>query len=104
VDKNRDYTQVLEERDGSGTVIVKYTYGDDLISQKRSSSLSFYHYDGQMSTRQLSDSSGNITNGYTFDAFGVLLDMFGVTENDYLYTSEQFDANVGFYYLRARYY
>jgi RHS repeat-associated protein len=104
VDKNRDYAQVLEERDGTGAVAVSYTYGDDLISQKRSSSLSFYHYDGQMSTRQLTNSSGNITDGYTFDAFGVLLDKFGATENSYLYTGEQYDANIGFYYLRARYY
>ena len=27
----------------------------------------------------------------------------GVTENDYLFTGEQYDANVAFYYLRARY-
>ncbi|GBC60979.1 RHS repeat-associated core domain-containing pro tein [Desulfonema ishimotonii] len=35
VDKNRDYAQVLEERDGSGGLIVSYVYGDDLIRQKR---------------------------------------------------------------------
>jgi hypothetical protein len=104
VDKNRDYAQVLYKCDESGELIVRYIYGDDLISQKRSSSFSFYHYDWQMSTRQLTDSSGNITDGYTFDAFGVLLDKFGATENDYLYTGEQYDVNVGFYYLRARYY
>jgi hypothetical protein len=38
-----------------------------------------------MSTRQLTDPSGYITDGYTFDAFGVLLDKFGATDNDYLY-------------------
>ena len=65
---------------------------------------SYYHYDGQLSTRQLTDGSANITDGYTYDAFGILLNMFGATENDYLYTGEQYDPNVGFYYLRARYY
>ena len=28
----------------------------------------------------------------------------GTTPNEYLYSGEQFDPNVGFYYLRARYY
>ncbi len=65
---------------------------------------SYYHYDGQLSTRQLTDALANVTDGYTYDAFGILLNMFGATENDYLYTGEQYDPNVGFYYLRARYY
>ncbi len=65
---------------------------------------SYYHYDGQLSTRQLTDALANVTDGYTYDAFGILLNMFGATDNEYLYTGEQFDPNIGFYYLRARYY
>ena len=34
---------------------------------------------------------------------GNLLSRTGDTKNDYLYSGEQFDANTGFYYLRARY-
>jgi RHS repeat-associated protein len=64
----------------------------------------FYHYDGQLSTRQLTDASAQVTDKYTYDAFGLLLNRSGSTENDYLYTGEQYDPNVGFYYLRARYY
>jgi RHS repeat-associated protein len=103
VDKNRDYSQVLEERDSGGSLVVSYNYGDDLISQKRNGVVSYYHYDGQLSTRQLTDAAQNVTDGYTYDAFGVLINRFGATINDYLYTGEQYDANVGFYYLRARY-
>ena len=33
-----------------------------------------------------------------------MIDRTGTTENNYLYTGEQYDANVGLYYLRARYY
>jgi RHS repeat-associated protein len=65
---------------------------------------SFYHYDGQLSTRQLSDASQNVTDTYTYDAFGLLLNRSGSTENNYLYSGEQYDPNCGFYYLRARYY
>jgi RHS repeat-associated protein len=103
VDKNREYAQVLEERYGNGELIVSYTYGDDLISQKRGTSVYFYHYDGIGSTRNLTDSNAVVTDSYVYDAYGVLLEKSGSTENDYLYTGEQFDPNIGFYYLRARY-
>ena len=104
VDKNRPFAQVLEEVDDIGTLIASYVYGDDLISQKRDGMLSYYHYDGQMSTRYLTDNAEAITDSYVYDAFGVMLDHIGTTENSYLYTGEQYDPNAGFYYLRARYY
>ncbi len=104
VDKNRPYAQVLEERDGSSSLIVSYVHGDDLISQNRSGDVSYYHYDGQMSTRNLSQFAGTISDGYVFDAFGLLISRIGSTHSEYLYTGEQYDPNVGFYYLRARYY
>ncbi len=59
------------------------------------------HYQG--STRILTDESSNITDTYNFDAFGVLIGKTGNTYNDYMYTGEQYDENIGFYYLRARY-
>ncbi|NWG12949.1 MAG: tandem-95 repeat protein [Acidobacteria bacterium] len=104
VDKNRDYAQVLEERDGTNALIVSYLYGGDLVRQKRGTEISYYHYDGQMSTRQLTDSSGSTTDSYVYDAFGNLINGSGTTSNKYLYTGQQYDPNVGFYYLRARYY
>jgi len=104
IDKNQPFAQVLEERDNSGSLIVSYVYGDDLISQNRSGILSFYHYDGQMSTRQLTDATEVVTDSYVYDAFGVLINRVGTTVNNYLYTGEQYDPNIGFYYLRARYY
>ncbi|RLA59831.1 MAG: hypothetical protein DRQ89_13575, partial [Epsilonproteobacteria bacterium] len=104
VDKNRPYAQVIEERDFTGSVIVSYVFGDDLISQHRSSSQSYYIYDGSGSTRQLINFIETVTDTYTYDAFGVEVDRSGRTPNRYLYTGEQYDSNVGFYYLRARYY
>ena len=38
-----------------------------------------------------------------YDAYGNLLKQTGTTENDYLYTGEQYNASTGLYYLRARY-
>ena len=44
-----------------------------------------------------------ITDTYMYDAYGNLLKQTGTTENDYLYTGEQYNALTGLYYLRARY-
>jgi len=101
------YAQVVEELQ-SGAVTRSYTYGHDLISQRcptpgANCSLSFYGYDGHGNVRVLTDAAGTVTDTYDYDAFGNLISRTGTTANDYLYTGEQFDANLGFYYLRARY-
>ena len=102
VDANRDYAQVLLESTGADAV--QYSYGHDLISQKRSGAVSYYHYDGLGSTRALSDATGTITDSYHYEAFGEIVAQEGTTENGYLFTGEQFDASLDQYYLRARYY
>ncbi|MBK1872604.1 hypothetical protein FE848_05155 [Marinobacter sp. 1-3A] len=103
MDSNRDYAQVLAEV-ANGSSEVSYTYGDDLVSQTRGGITSYYLYDGHGSTRALADETGSLTDGYHYDAFGVLANSQGSTENSYLYTGEQYDASLGQYYLRARYY
>jgi RHS repeat-associated protein len=84
-------------------VVKQYTYGLDLISQRQSGGVSFYQYDGHGSVRGLSNASGSLTDTYTYDAFGTVLEKTGTTDNNYLYAGEQFDADLGFYYNRARY-
>jgi RHS repeat-associated protein len=96
------YAQVLEEV-VNGTVQRRYTYGLDLISQNQASGVSFYGYDGHGSVRLLTDVNGNVTDTYTYEAFGNLIASTGATPNNFLYTGEQSDPNLGFYYLRARY-
>ena len=44
-----------------------------------------------------------VTDTYTYDAYGTLLKKTGTTDNDYLYTGEQYNEATGIYYLRARY-
>lgn len=103
VDPNRDLSQVLEEK--TGGQVTRYLHGDDLISMDRAGSgLSYYLYDGQLSTRQLANSAGLVTDTYAYDAFGLPLSRTGATVNEYLYNGEQFDPNTGFIYLRARHY
>ncbi len=104
VDKNRLHAQVIEERDASNTLQVQYSYGDDLISQTRGSDDHYYVYDGHGSTRALVDNTENVTDTYNYDAYGDMLSGAGSTQNNYLYSGEQYDSLVEGYYLRARYY
>jgi RHS repeat-associated protein len=45
-----------------------------------------------------------VTDTYSYDAFGNLLHSTGTTPNNYRYRGEQYDSDLGLYYLRARYY
>jgi RHS repeat-associated protein len=51
----------------------------------------------------LTDATAVVTDAYDYDAFGNLISRTGTTPNQYLYAGEQFDAHLGFYFLRARY-
>lgn len=95
---------MLEEYDAGGDSLASYVYGNQLISQDRGGVVSFYHRDATNSTRFLTNSSGTVTDQYTFDAFGQQLTRTGTTANAYLFAGEQFDPGSGLYYLRAQYY
>lgn len=104
------YAQVLEElTEYAGTFSVDrvYTYGHDLVSQRRWNLsewiTSYYGYDGHGNVRLLTDSSGNITDRYDYDAFGNIIAQSGSTPNHYLYCGEQYDPVLEMYFLRARY-
>jgi len=45
----------------------------------------------------IKDGAGNVTDVYTDDAFGNILSKTCTTVNNYLYTGEQYDSNMGFY-------
>ena len=104
------YPQVVEELtgSGSGTVVRRYTYGLGLISENQLINSvwtpSFYGQDGSGSVRQLTNAADGVTDTYDYDAFGNKVNSTGTTPNNYLYRGEQYDADLGLYYLRARYY
>jgi len=109
------YSQVIEEyvseNGGTKKLAATFTFADDLIAQTRYASAptgsltpttSFVHQDGFGSTRWLTDSTGVVTDSVEYDAFGEMIARTGSTDVEHLYRSEQFDPNLGFYYLRAR--
>jgi len=105
------YAQVLEELTSSNAqpaVVTRvYAYGHALLSQDQffgsTWTASYYGYDGHGNTRFLSDANGLVTDTYDYDAFGNLIARTGSTPNNYLFTGEQYDSDLGLYYLRARY-
>ena len=104
VDENSGLAQIAAEIDGSGNVTASYTLnGNERISMERGGKTSYYLHDGHGSVRGLYDGDGRRTDSYSYDAYGNLLTAEGETENDFLYTGEQYNAGTGLYYLRARY-
>jgi RHS repeat-associated protein len=107
------YAQVVEELtvDGaqfpSPVVTRTYTWGHMLVSQDQFDGVawqpSFYGYDGSGNVRYLTSLNGQMTDSYDYDANGVLIGISGNTPNSYLYRGQQYDSDLGLYYLRARY-
>jgi len=80
---------LLMEKDEAGTTIAEYThepgrYGP-LISQRRGAQTRYHHFDGQGSTRALTDESGTVTDTYTYTAFGETVASTGTTANPFGY-------------------
>ncbi|MFO7898545.1 MAG: RHS repeat-associated core domain-containing protein [Planctomycetota bacterium] len=103
IDANRRTFQVLAELDDAGNVKASYVYGFRRISQDRGGQTSYYHYDGQNSTRLLTDGAEAVTDTYDYTAGGRLTASTGATDNAFLYNGQQYDAASGLYYLRSRY-
>jgi RHS repeat-associated protein len=100
--------QVLEEKavSAAATNLVRsYTYGLELVSQRNASTTvqNFYGHDGNGNTRYLTSTNATVTDTYAYDAFGTVIANTGTTANFYQYSGQQYDPNLGFYYLRARY-
>ena len=106
------YTQVLQEKDGSGNVLRTYTLGLNIISQgEANGTVYFLLYDAHGSTRALLNTTGEFVgnNGVrqilTYDAFGNAIGFNpGDALTSHLYNGERTDSTTGFQYLGQHYY
>jgi RHS repeat-associated protein len=104
------YSQVIEERSvttGNVTnLVASYGYGLDSLGQKRGTVTNYFLFDGHGSVRALVNgaSAGTQVDTYDYDAWGVQIATTGTTLNNYRYAGEEWDADLGLYYNRARYY
>ncbi len=125
------YAQVIEEKnplDTANPLRKVNLYGHDLISsEERGTSVSpvssiYYAYDGLGSVRSITNENGDLQETYDYDAYGTLIGLAKrnpttgllesslltdhstlLTQSEFLYTGEQWDADLGMYFLRARY-
>jgi RHS repeat-associated protein len=121
VDPSTAYANVIERFVASGAASAKlsqvYAFGEGIVAQTTCAptatsaandcpmpSERFVLSDGFGSTRLLTDPTGAVTDRIDYDAFGNEIGREGTTNVEHLYRGEQYDPNLGFYYLRARYY
>ena len=111
--------EISKNTEGTYDINKFYTRGLELISadikdetgnsEQTAYTKKLYIRDGHGSVTALAESDedgqavNTITDTYVYDAYGILLKKTGDTDNDYLYTEEQYNEATGLYYLRARY-
>ncbi len=95
-------SQVLGDYDSAANPIAEYFYGNQMLAQSRSGVTHYLHRDGRQNVRLLTDSAGNLTDTYQYQAFGQELSQFGSTTNPYRYSGERVDPTTGLVHMRAR--
>jgi RHS repeat-associated protein len=106
-----DWEDVLQEADQNQVTQVTYTlwpaaYGE-LVSQRRGSTTSYYHFDGLGSADRLTNASGTVTDSYVYQGFGGLAASNGGTANPYKWAGRQGyygNADTAELYVRMRWY
>ena len=101
-----DGPNLTEEVDQSGNVLARYAQEpgiDQLRAELRSGTTSYYQQDALNSVTSLSNSTGALTNTYTYDSFGKLIASGGSLVNPFRYTTRDFDPETNLNYYRARY-
>ena len=102
---------VLTELDENNAVTAVYTnepqqYGG-VLSQRRGTTSHYHHHDALGSTRFLTDSSGNVTDTYLYDAWGNSVASTGTIVNPFKWVGKYgyyTDNSTGQVYVRARMY
>ncbi len=106
---------VIEERDGSGTVQATYVYGiesDEVLSMRRGGQDYYYHADALGSIVAVTDNSGNVVERYEYDPYGAVtiydasytVRSASAVGNPYMFAGRRYDEESGLYYNRLRYY
>ena len=88
----------------TGTEIVSYLRGINLISKTVNSAADFYLFNAHGDVVNLVGSTGTTIKSYDYDAFGNERNPDEADTNPFRYCGEYWDTETGTYYLRARYY
>lgn len=97
--------QLLVEMDDQGNILAKHMDGSTVLRTIDGVEQSEFHlYDALGSVIALTDENGDLIAEYEYDAYGGIRSQTGTAVNDIQFTGEQYDADTGLIYLRARYY
>jgi len=95
---------IVLELDGAGEQAAFNVFGcNSIISRETMQGIDYYLYNGRGDVVQLTNSVGNVTATYDYDAFGNLLTITN-HPNPFRYCGEYWDYETKRYYFRARYY
>jgi RHS repeat-associated protein len=101
-----DGPQIIAEYDVSDTLTAKYVYGagiDEPVLMLTGTDSFFYHLDGLGSVTDLTDPAAAVVETYLYDTFGKVSTPSFVG-NRFSFTGREYDAELGLYFYRARYY
>jgi len=99
-----DGANIIQELSGGNPSANLLSGGlDEVFARTDSNGISNFLRDGIGSTAELTDSTGNVLQTYTYDPYGFTSTSGGSTANSYEYIGREMDAT-GLYNLRARYY
>ena len=102
-----DGLQVVAEYGAAGTLLRRYVYAglDQPIQLETGGVAYFYHHDGLGSVVALTDAGGLLAESYAYSPYGRVGSTSGpAIANPYLFAGREFDAEIGLYYNRFRYY
>jgi RHS repeat-associated protein len=93
-------------REVRGATTLKYIHGpgidEPLAQEDGTGALTYYHTDGLGSIAKRTSQAGAVVRDYRYDTWGKI--EAGVSEPGYSFTGREWDAEIGLYYYRARYY
>jgi RHS repeat-associated protein len=98
------FAQIIEIRK-NGVLAQVFNYGPNgIISQSdvASGQTRYFGKDGSNNTRILTDTSGAVTDTFDYSVDGILIGRTGTFPAVHLFQGEYFDADLGLYWLRAR--
>ena len=95
---------VVAEASSDGTKTAELVYGSRALARKVDGVWYYYLYNAHGDVIGMTDGDGNVVNSYVYDAWGNVLSETEAVENPIRYAGQYYDAELGQYYLRARYY
>lgn len=102
---------VLCETDGTGSITACYIHGPTLLARiDVACNPHYYHANDLGNVAALTDATGNVTDRYAYDPYGLPAGHEGTTPNSFTFVGglglmvEEPDNPMGLYFMRARFY